>query len=80
MQCPVVIFHNNSDIPTMYVSPEIVTTNATAFVIYTSHNGLGLYDAAVPGQPRVCVADNDKPIKCSYGINKKNAGVKMQPT
>ena len=26
LQCPILIFHNSNDIPTMYVSPDLVTT------------------------------------------------------
>lgn len=79
LQCPVVILHNNNDIPTMYVSPDIVTTDATAFVVYTSHNGLGHYNAAISCQRSATVTDDDKPNRCNCGINKRNTNDSCSP-
>ena len=79
LQCAILIFHNSNGIPTMYVSPDLVTTEATAFVIYTSYNGLGHYDAAIPCHQAAAVTDNEKPNRCSCGINKKNAKDRCSP-
>ena len=48
LQFTILIFHNCDNIPTMYVTPDVVTTEATAFVVYSYCNGLGHYDAAIP--------------------------------
>ena len=39
--------HKDTNSPTMYVTPEVVTTEASAFLVYTAAEG-GHYDAAVP--------------------------------
>ena len=39
--------HKDTNSPTMYVTPEVVTTEASAFLVYTAADG-GHYDAAVP--------------------------------
>ena len=58
LQCPILMEDNSNDIPTIqYVSPDLVTT---AFVVYTSCNGLGHYDAAIPCHQVATVTDNEK--------------------
>ena len=70
LQCTIIIFHNSNTTPTMYVTPDLVTTEATAFVVYTYCNGLGHYDAAIPCHQ--VSTSNEKPSRCSCGINKKD--------
>ena len=47
LQFPLIIFSSHSNTPVMYVTPDLVTTEATAFVVHT-RSGLGHYDAATP--------------------------------
>ena len=72
LQFPIIIFPNQTDLPIMYVTPEIVTTEATAFVVYTSA-GPGHYDAALPCH-KFASQKISSPNKCSCGINKTTAG------
>ena len=68
LQFPLVIFPTHSK---MYITPDLVTTEATAFVVHT-HSGLGHYDTAIPcHKPSYAESSEDTPIRCSCGVNKK---------
>ena len=64
LQFTIVIFHNNSVTPVMYVSPDIVTTEATAFVVYT-HSKVGHYDVAIPCHQCTTMSNVIKFTPCS---------------
>ena len=73
LQFPLIIFPSPSNTPVMYVTPDLVTTEATAFVVHTC-SGLGHYDAAIPCHKLSHKQSNqDTFIRCSCGVNKKDS-------
>ena len=77
LQFTILIFHNCDNIPAMYVTPDVVTTEATAFVVYSYCNGLGHYDAAIPCH-HVSNKSTEKK-RCSCGINMEGAKQNCSP-
>ena len=75
LQISIVIFHKDPNTPTMYVTPEIVTTEASAFLVYT-RSEVGHYDAAVPCHKMGAPTSNSKSNSCRCGANKTNASAK----
>ena len=75
LQISIVIFHKDPNTPTMYVTPEIVTTEASAFLVYTRSEE-GHYDAAVPCHKMGAPTSNSKSNSCRCGANKTNASAK----
>ena len=78
LQISIVIFHkdpNTPNTPIMYVTPEIVTTEASAFLVYT-RSEVGHYDAAVPCHKMGAPTSNSKSNSCRCGANKTNASAK----
>ena len=70
LQFPLIIFPKENNAAILHVTPDIITTDSTAFVVHTS-SGPGHYDAAL-----LChrfVAQNTA-SKCSCGINNKDCG------
>ena len=74
LQISIVIFHKDPNTP-MYVTPEIVTTEASAFLVYT-HSEEGHYDAAVPCHKMGAPTSNSKSNSSRCGANKTNASAK----
>ena len=73
LQFPLIIFSSHSNTPVMYVTPDLVTTEATAFVVHT-RSGLGHYDAATPCHNLSQKQSNqDTLIRCSCGVNTKDS-------
>ena len=60
----------------MYVTPEIVTTEASAFLVYT-RSEVGHYDAAVPCHKMGAPTSNSKSNSCRCGANKKRQGLNL---
>ena len=75
LQISIVIFHKDPNTPIMYVTPEIVTTEASAFLVYT-RSEVGHYDAAVPCHKMGAPTSNSKSNSCRCGANKTNASAK----
>ena len=73
LQFSLVIFHKDPNTPTMYVTPEVVTTEASAFLVYTP-SGPGHYDAAIPCHKKSTPdsQEDSKPKSCRCGANKTN--------
>lgn len=72
LRCSIVIYTTDTKRPPMYISPDIVTTIATAFVIYEPQ-GPGHYDAALPyavNDTRLDSNEIHRPCRC--GSNKTN--------
>ena len=70
LQFPLIIFPSHSNTPVMYVTPDLVTTEATAFVVHT-RIGLGHYDTATPCHKPS--QEQNTFIRCSCGVNKKDS-------
>ena len=47
LQTSIIIFTRNTDSPVMYITPEVIKTDYSIFVIFDP-TGSGHYDAAVP--------------------------------
>ena len=83
LQFSIVIFSKDPNTPTMYITPEVITTEATAFLIYTP-SGQGHYDAAIAchNLSTQTSPDHLKPASCSFGTGNKtltNASCKPSP-
>ena len=68
-QFSIVIFSRDPRTRTMYITPEVITTEATAFLIYTPSNQ-GHYDAAIPCHV-VSAQGSSNHSSCRCGINRK---------
>ena len=69
LQFPIIIFQKQRNVSAMYVTPDIVTTQATAFVVYT-HTGPGHYDAALPCHTFLRQNSSIAASTCSCDVNK----------
>ena len=56
--------------PTMYITPEIIAKEVTAFLVYTPDGG-GHYDAAIPHHIRKNMHELNSCCRC--GSNQKNS-------
>lgn len=71
LQFIIVIFSRDPATPTMYITPEVVTTEATAFLVYNS-TGQGHYDAAVPHH-KPNQQNQPRSTNCRCGVNDKTS-------
>ena len=70
LQFPIIIFPRDSNMSILHVTPDVITTNATAFVVHSSV-AAGHYDAALPCH-KYTPETSEKALKCSCGINDKS--------
>ena len=72
LQFSIVLFSTDPNTPTMYVTPDVVTTEVSAFLVYTPF-GQGHYDAAIPCHKvsRQTSCNELKPTSCRCGVNNK---------
>lgn len=82
LQSPIIVITANTDNTVMYITPEVVTTEYSLFLIYNP-TGPGHYDAALPyrepAAPRTQTLPTVKPanpVSCSCGINSSDPGRK----
>ena len=82
LQSPIIVITANTDNTVMYITPEVVTTEYSLFLIYNP-TGPGHYDAALPyrepAAPRTQTLPTVKPanpVSCSCDINSSDPGRK----
>ena len=75
LQLSCVIFtRDETVVPPLYITPEIITTEATVFLVYTSQ-GKGHYDAAIVAHSKGKLSKSDS-IRCRCGVNKRTMSAK----